>query len=211
VSFLAWDHNTYYQSRLLRALPRSCRRVLDVGCGAGAFAARLAQRAECVDALDSSRDMIAAAQRAVPENVTCVLGDVCEVALPAGAYDAITSISALHHMPLPQVLPRLAAALRPGGVLVAVAHHRVEFPRDLVAHAVSTLAVYGRRMILIWIPRARRYRRELDETGMPVKAPGLTVRQIRRQAGEVLPGARVRRLLLWRYELVWRKPAAAAG
>jgi hypothetical protein len=64
-------------------------------------------------------------------------------------------------------------------------------------------------MILIWIPRARRNRRELDETGMPVKAPGLTVRKIRQQADEVLPGARVRRLLLWRYELVWRKPAAA--
>jgi hypothetical protein len=77
-------------------------------------------------------------------------------------------------MSLPQVLPRLAAALRPGGVLVAVAHHRVKFPRDLLAYSVSRLAVYGRRMILIWIPRARRYRRELDETGMPVKAPELT-------------------------------------
>jgi hypothetical protein len=32
VSLLAWDHNTSYQSRLLRALPRSCGRVLDVGC-----------------------------------------------------------------------------------------------------------------------------------------------------------------------------------
>jgi 2-polyprenyl-3-methyl-5-hydroxy-6-metoxy-1,4-benzoquinol methylase len=154
--------------------------------------------------------MIAAAQPTVPENVTCVPGDVCEVALPAGAYDAITSISALHHMPLPQVLPRLAAALRPGGVLVAVAHHRVKFPRDLLAHAVSTLAVYGRRAILLCIPRPRRYRRELVETGMPVKDPELTVRQVRQQAGGVLPGARVRRLVLWRYELVWRKPVAAA-
>jgi 2-polyprenyl-3-methyl-5-hydroxy-6-metoxy-1,4-benzoquinol methylase len=178
--------------------------------GAGAFAARLAQRADCVDALDSSPDMIAAAQPTVPENVTCVPGDVCEVALPAGAYDAITSISALHHMPLPQVLPRLAAALRPGGVLVAVVHHRVKLPRDLLAHAVSTLAVYGRRAILLCIPRPRRYRRELVETGMPVKDPELTVRQVRQQAGGVLPGARVRRLVLWRYELVWRKPVAAA-
>lgn len=75
--------------------------------------------------------------------------------------------------------------------------------------AVSVLAVYGRRMILICIPRARRCRRALDETGMPVKAPELTLRQIRRQVGEVLSGATVRRLLLWRYELVWRKPGAA--
>jgi hypothetical protein len=114
-------------------------------------------------------------------------------------------------MPLPRVLPRLAAALRPGGVLVAVAHHRVEFPRDLLVDAVSTLAVWGRRMILIWIPRARRYRREPDETGMPVKAPELTLRQVRQQVSEVLPGARVRRLLLWRYELVWHKPVATTS
>jgi hypothetical protein len=35
----------------------------------------------------------------------------------------------------------------------------------------------------------------------------LTVRQIRQDACEILPEARVRRLLLWR----WRKPVAAAG
>ncbi|WP_436790853.1 methyltransferase domain-containing protein [Yinghuangia sp. YIM S10712] len=34
------------------------RQVLDVGCGVGAFAARLAQRAEQVDALDRSAEMI---------------------------------------------------------------------------------------------------------------------------------------------------------
>ena len=42
---LAWDHNSYYQPRLLRALPARCERVLDVGCGKGEFAIRLAERA----------------------------------------------------------------------------------------------------------------------------------------------------------------------
>src|SRR6202522_4413770 len=49
---VAWDHNCYYHERLLRALPARCGRVLDVGCGAGRFAARLAERADRVDALD---------------------------------------------------------------------------------------------------------------------------------------------------------------
>jgi hypothetical protein len=75
-------------------------------------------------------------------------------------------------MPLPQVLPRLAAALRPGGVLVAVAHHRVEFPRDLLAHALSTLAVYGRQMILIWIPRARGTGGSWTRPGCRSRLPG---------------------------------------
>jgi 2-polyprenyl-3-methyl-5-hydroxy-6-metoxy-1,4-benzoquinol methylase len=105
----AWDNNSYYHPRLLRALPARCERVLDVGCGKGAFAIRLAGRAGRVDAVDRSADMIEAARQVVPANVTCQLGDVAEMTLPAEAYDAITSISALHHMSLPTVLPRLRA------------------------------------------------------------------------------------------------------
>jgi len=142
---LAWHHNSYYQPRLLRALPARCERVLDVGCGAGDFAIRLAERAGRVDAVDRSAGMIEAARRAVPANVTCWQGDVAEMTLPAGAYDAITSISALHHMSLPTVLPRLAQALRPGGLLVAIALYRLDVPRDLPLEAVSMLANFSRR------------------------------------------------------------------
>jgi 2-polyprenyl-3-methyl-5-hydroxy-6-metoxy-1,4-benzoquinol methylase len=130
---LAWDHNSYYQPRLLRALPARCERVLDVGCGKGEFAVRLAERAGRVDAVDRSAEMIETARRVVPANVCCLQGDVAEMTLPAGAYDAITSISALHHLSLPIVLPRLAQALRPGGILIGISHHRLEFPRDLTA------------------------------------------------------------------------------
>ncbi len=49
VNALDWDHNAYYHRLLLRHLPRPCNRVLDVGCGAGAFAVELAKRAERVD------------------------------------------------------------------------------------------------------------------------------------------------------------------
>jgi ubiquinone/menaquinone biosynthesis C-methylase UbiE len=39
---LDWDHNGYYHRLLLRQLPRGCDQVLEVGCGAGAFAVKLA-------------------------------------------------------------------------------------------------------------------------------------------------------------------------
>lgn len=77
MSALSWDHNAYYHRLLLGQLPRPCRRALDVGCGAGAFAVKLAQRVGTVDALDRSPVMIEAARRATPSNVTCILGDVC--------------------------------------------------------------------------------------------------------------------------------------
>jgi 2-polyprenyl-3-methyl-5-hydroxy-6-metoxy-1,4-benzoquinol methylase len=78
-------------------MPQPCRRVLDVGCGAGSFAARLAQRNERVDALDRFAEMIEEARRGTPNNVNCVLADVLADSLPGKDYDAIFSISALHH------------------------------------------------------------------------------------------------------------------
>jgi len=132
---LDWDHNAYYHRLLLRQMPQRCRRVLDVGCGAGAFAAQLAQRSEQVDALDRSAEMIEEAKRRTPGNVNCVLADVLADPLPGKDYDAIFSISALHHMPLQDSLPVLEAALRPGGVLAAIA-----LPRSSRQPGIACLA-----------------------------------------------------------------------
>jgi hypothetical protein len=41
---------------------------------------------------------------------------------------------------------------------------------------------------------------------MPVQDPQLTFRQVREQAQAHLPGVHLRRLLLWRYLLIWHKP-----
>jgi 2-polyprenyl-3-methyl-5-hydroxy-6-metoxy-1,4-benzoquinol methylase len=71
-----WDHNAFYYRLLLRQMPLPCGRVLDAGCGAGSFAARLAGLAGHVGALDRSPVMIEAARTVAPGNVTCLLGDV---------------------------------------------------------------------------------------------------------------------------------------
>ena len=36
----------------------------------------------------------------------------------------------------------------------------------------------------------------------------MTWREVRIEAARLLPGARYRRSLLWRYSLLWRKPGA---
>ena len=206
---LDWDHNAYYHRLLLRHLPRPCNRVLDVGCGAGAFAVELAKRAEHVDALDRSPAMIEEARRVAPPNVTCILADVVREPLPDARYDAIVSISALHHMPLEEVLPRLAGALCPGGVLAATALPSLDLPRELPAELTAAI---GHRLLgtafaaLRTIDRRRWYAKELNRTMPVILDPSLTTRQVEQQASALLPGARVRRLVFWRYFLLWQKP-----
>jgi SAM-dependent methyltransferase len=207
---LDWDHNAYYHRLLLRHLPRPCNRVLDLGCGAGGFAVELAKRAEHVDALDRSPAMIEEARRMAPPNVTCILGDVRQDPLPDARYDAIVSISALHHTPLDEVLPRLAGALRPGGVLAAVALPRLDLLQELPAELTAAIGhrLFGAAFaVLRACGRGRWYVKEPNHALIPVVLdPSLTTRQVRQQASVLLPGAQVRRLVFWRYLLLWRKP-----
>jgi SAM-dependent methyltransferase len=210
MSSLSWDHNAYYHPMLLRELPARSDRILDVGCGTGEFAVQLAERADHVDAIDRSADMIRAARARVPDNVTCIQTDLLRGRVPFEHYDAITSISALHHMVLARALPRLSSALRPGGVLVATALPRPDLPRELPIELAALVATSARGLVLAG---ARPRRSQADDRGsalMPMLDPRLTTREVRSEASVLLPGATVRRLLFWRYLLVWHKPGRPA-
>jgi SAM-dependent methyltransferase len=88
--------------------------VLDLGCGPGDIALRLARRNPAleVDALDGSRPMLAygeARLRGEPElaaRVSFVEGILPGAKLPRSRYDAVVSNSLLHHLHDPRVLWR---------------------------------------------------------------------------------------------------------
>ena len=206
---LDWDHNAYYHRLLLGLLPQRSHRVLDVGCGAGSFATRLASRVEQVDAVDCSATMIELARQRTPDNVNCIHADVLIDPLPGGAYDAIFSISALHHMPLEDALLRLAALLRPGGVLAAIALPRTDLVRELTTEVVAAV---GHPLLGAGFVAARNvgsndwFAKDKSHAAMPVVMdPRLTTREVAHRAGAVLPGVQVRRLVFWRYLLHWKR------
>ncbi|SFO99632.1 Methyltransferase domain-containing protein [Geodermatophilus dictyosporus] len=199
---LRWDHGAHYRPLLLRALPRRCERVLEVGCGTGDLAAVLAARGATVDAVDRSPEMAALARARVPPGVRVLEGDVLGTGLPPGGYDAVVGSGVLHHLPLEEALRTLAAAVRPGGVLAMVALPRTDLPRELPRELLA--AVLHRAVGLLLALRGRRWAG--PPPGMPLREPELTVREVRRRSAAVLPGVRVRRLLFWRYLLVWRRP-----
>ena len=154
--------------------------------------------------------MVALARELVPANVDVRVADVAAVHLPPAHYDAVTSISVLHHVELTQVLPRLAETLRPGGLLIAVALPKTDLARDLPIEAFS---VVGHRFLGAafrleqTVTGRRRYTYEASVRVMPMQDPVLTTRQVRAQAARALPNVQVRRLPFWRYELRWQRPS----
>lgn len=109
--------------RIAAALAEAgARAVLDIGCGHGALARRLAGEGLAVTGIDPAHHAIAAAQESVPEAQFMVAG---AEALPFGlcSFDACVFLNALHHVPVPlmgQALHEALRVLRPGGVVIVV-------------------------------------------------------------------------------------------
>src|SRR6185369_8676696 len=101
------------------------RIVLDVGCGTGDIARRLAPLVERVDAVDFSSAMVERGQHlpgGQAANLRWILGALEEVPLVA-PYALVTAGESLHWMDWPVVLPRFAELLTPNGVLAIVGRH----------------------------------------------------------------------------------------
>ncbi len=117
-----WNTNVARHPGILRAVPEGCGEALDVGCGDGLLARKLAERVKCVVGIDKSPEMIACARELAtgfPE-VTFFEADFLTADLPAEGYDFICSVTTIHHMDFEAALIRMRELLRPGGTLVVV-------------------------------------------------------------------------------------------
>ena len=99
-------------------------------------------------------------------------------------------------MDLASALGRVAEALRPGGVAVVIGLARPATARD---YMVETSGVVVSKLMR----RVVGYKEVQAPTVWP---PPLTYAECRRIGTTVLPGARFRRRLFFRYSLVWTKP-----
>jgi SAM-dependent methyltransferase len=193
-----WNHNVHYHPVVLAAVPDGCRRALDVGCGDGLLARKLAQRARSVTGVDRSPEMIRLARTEPAGNVTFVAGDYLdETTLPEGAYDFVSAVAVVHHSPLEEALVRLARLVAPGGRLAVVGMARTRSPRDWL---IALCAVPASLLI------RRRRGGKRGPAGMPMQEADLSYAQVRAAAKHLLPGCRFRRHLLLRYSLLWDKP-----
>lgn len=183
-----WNHNIHYHDEVLRAIPPGCRRALDAGCGRGELTVKLAERCRDVTGIDR-----APFDRA-DSRIVWVGGDLMTHPLPAGAFDFVSAVAVLHHLPLRPALERLRTLVAPGGVLVVIGLYRLDTVAD---YAIGCMAAP-----VSWI--LRKWRGE-PTVGAPILDPQEILGEIRAAAREILPGAVVRRRFFFRYSLIWRK------
>jgi SAM-dependent methyltransferase len=206
--------NSHYHNFLLCHLGERCQAALEIGCGKGEFSRRLAETSERVLALDLSPEMIriARAQSTECSNIDFQIADVMSYDLPAEGFDCIASIATLHHLPLREVVLKMKAALRPGGVLLILDLFQMErnllkpagFLDSVVLNGLAmTLSVSLRLVHYGHLLPSRAARDAWTEHARHDIYP--TMREVRAFCSEFLPGAGIKKHLLWRYSIVWKK------
>ena len=211
-----WTQNNHYDNFLLRHVPAKCESALEIGCGTGAFSRRLAQHAQSVLALDLSPEMIRIARQSSTQfsNIEFQIADVMSWNFPGETFDCIASLATLHHLPLRETLSRMRDSLKIGGVLLVLdlfeRERNVFKPEGLFDSVLNAVAIptsvslrllHNGRLLPPHEVRAAWAAHEQHDT-YP------TMNEVRALCAEILPGAKLRKHLLWRYSVIWKKTSA---
>lgn len=188
-----WNHNTAYHPWLRNIAAQRPGDVLDVGCGDGLLAQRLAPVSRTVTAIDPDASAVRRAEgRLRPLPGVQVLESAFDTFDPGSRrFDLITFVASLHHMDTRVALARARDMLNPGGTIAVVGLSANKTVRDWFWSALCLPTV----RIGSW------RHNEIQDVGVAVADPRENLDEIRRVAGDILPGAVIRRALYYRYLL----------
>ncbi len=196
-----WNHNIHYFPLILGLVGEKPRgTALDVGSGDGMLAAQLVETVPGVLGVDADARIVAAA-RGRYSAVAGLRFEVCDVLageIAGEPFDVVTCSAALHHLPLEAGLTRLRDLTAPGGTLIVVG---LALESTATDYLVSIASIIPNRIL--------NARRGFHRHGAPTADPTETYSTIRTLAQRILPGARFRRHLYWRYSIVWEKSLSA--
>jgi arsenite methyltransferase len=103
--------------------------IADIGAGTGYFARRFAHHTAKVYAVDVDPSLLEVLRRNAPANVISVLAQPDDPKLPPRSVDVVFFCDVLHHIQdRAQYLPKLKAALKPGGRVAVVDFYRKDLP-----------------------------------------------------------------------------------
>jgi trans-aconitate methyltransferase len=127
----------------MRNLPARRRSAVDIGCGTGVLAGKLARHFARVTGIDADAGMAAAANARLAHDprVTirrCGFGQFATA--DDGEVDLITMVAVLHHLDLHDTPARILGLLAPGGRLLVVGLVRVDSLPDLAVELLLVAA-----------------------------------------------------------------------
>lgn len=197
-----WNHNLHHQRVILDALPSSARSALDVGCGDGLLVRELAARVPRVVGIDLDGPSLSRARGELAgvdaARVELVQGDVMTHPFEAASFDLVASVATLHHLDARAGLIRMRELLAPGGLLAIVGLAAVGSPSDAARSLAGAVANRPYQLLT--------GRRHWEHAAPTVWPPPESYGSMRRIVAELLPGARFRTHLFWRYTVLWTKP-----
>lgn len=164
-----------------------------------------------MDAIDVDDHVISAAREQsaaldLPGQIRFEQADITHLTLEPDTYDYIACLASIHHVPFGTV-QKLRASLTANGVLVILGCYREATLRD---HATSLLAIpvnAVRRASVFFREKWSEIRadRGTQSPPAPVAPPSMSLAEIREDSAAYLPERRIRRLLFWRYLLVFQQ------
>ena len=190
-----WNHNTAYHPWVVGIAAQKRGDVLDVGCGDGLLAQRLARVSRSVTGIEPDPAAADRAQRRVTDDDRVGISRTFFEQFDPGTrrFDLVTFVASLHHMDLRSSLARARDFLAPSGEIAVVGLSANKSASDWVwsAFCVPAVAV------------GDRIHRGTSDIGVAIADPRESLHEIRCTAAEVLPGAVIRRKLYYRYLLRW--------
>ncbi len=114
-----WRHD--YRFQLEEIGKRNPERLIDIGCGPGAFLCRVEEAFPEIqlNALDISEEMILQTRERLSDSAIATVGDSENMPLADGQYDVVTCNMSIHHYPHPEkALGEMFRILKPGGALL---------------------------------------------------------------------------------------------
>lgn len=199
-----WDHNQHYEKLLISEISNSDGNALDIGCGTGEFTQKLSKKVKSVYGIDLSPVMVEEAmKRHSEENIQYSIQDFDELNEEM-KYDFIVSIATFHHLNLETALPKIERLLKRNGKLIVLDLYErkgfidrfldcIAVPINHVLKALKNVRSVDTEEAAAWKEHSH-----LDEY--------MTYKELSNVYHKFLSrDVKIKRLLFWRYVLVYKK------